>query len=176
MAARRGNGGKAKFEEDIKPPFQTLYSFSTNVKISVNKKLNRMNDPARLYPGLAKRLDQYDKGEGIRPVGNLTAKEIVVTGAAFQVGESPKVEAECALIVWYQDVSDTLIPVVVEFSFRCGDGSGNYSGDCAKRAYDAFLMLQSKELSNWVDVASRTKTAYVYSLDQNKFEVKRQNL
>jgi hypothetical protein len=55
-------------------------------------------------------LDQYDKSEVIRPVGNLTAKEIVVTGAEFQVGESPILEAECALVVWYKAMSNTLIP------------------------------------------------------------------
>ena len=156
----------AKFEEDIKPPFQTLYSFSSKQKISANKTLNRLNDLGRLYPGLPKKLDQYDKEEIIRPVGNFTAIERVVTGADFQVDANPKVEAECALIAWYEAEGSVWQPVVLEFSFRYGDGSGNYAEDGAKRAYDAFLALQSKQLSDWADPASRTKTAYVYSLAQ----------
>lgn len=59
-------------------------------------------------------------------------------------------------------------PAIVEFSFRYGDKRGNYSGIGAKRAYEAFLTLKSTPLSNWVDVASKTKTAYVYGLGQRQ--------
>jgi hypothetical protein len=166
MAPGGAGRGTTKFEEDIKLPFEILYSVSTSLKISANKNLNRLNDPGKLYPWLPKKLSQYDKTEVIRPVGNLVAKEVVMTGAEFQIDESPRVKAECALIVWYEVDRNTSEPAVVEFSYRYGDRKGNYSGDCARRAYDVFLTLQSKTLSNWVDAESRTKTAYVYSLGQ----------
>jgi hypothetical protein len=125
-----------------------------------------MNDLARFYPGLAGKLKPYDKKEIIRPVGNFTALERVVAGADFQVDENPKVEAHCALISWYKAGRSARQPAVMDFSFRYDDENGNYSGDAAKRAYDAFLVLQSKQLSDWVDPALRTKTAYIYGLSQ----------
>lgn len=166
MATGAAGRGDTKLEQDIKDPFQVLYSFSTKVMVSANKKLNRMDDPGRLFPGLSKKLDQYDKAEVIRPVGNFTAKEVVLSGPEFQVDERPIMHAKCGLIVWDKTDSDASKPCAVEFSFRYGDKSGDYSGDCAKRAYDAFLTLQ--KLSDWVDATSSTKTAYVYSLDQTQ--------
>lgn len=167
IASGGAGHGTTKFEEDIKSPFQILYSFSTKQKISATETLNRMNDPGRLYPTLPKKLDQYDKEEPIRPIGNFTAREVVIAGADFQVDEKPKVEAECALIAWYDAQSSVRQPAAVEFSFRYGDERENYSGDGAKRAYAAFSILQGKKLSNWVDPAPKTKTAYVYGLAQS---------
>jgi hypothetical protein len=96
-------------------------------------------------------------------VGDFTARELVLTGADFQIGKEPKIEAECALIVWDDVAGSAQQPVVVEYSFRYGDKNEHYAGEVAKRAYDAFLLLQSEALAGWVDSASFTKTAYVYS-------------
>ena len=65
MAAAKANRGNTKFEQDIKPPFQKLYSFSTTQKIADDKNLNNMDDPGRLYPGLPKKLDGYDRNEAL---------------------------------------------------------------------------------------------------------------
>ena len=161
--AAEGQHSKAKFEEDIKPPCQALYSYSTTQQIAEDKKLNRMNDPGRLYPGLPEQLPMYDEDEALTVVGTLTARELVLTGADFQIGKEPKVEAECALIVWYDVQDDTQTPQVVEFSFRYSNNDEQYSGAVAKCAYDVFQRLQGETLARWVDPASKTKTAYVYS-------------
>jgi hypothetical protein len=118
MAAADADSGQTKFEEDIKPPFQSLYSFSTTQPLAAAKQLNRMNNPGRLYPGLSAQLDTYDADEAIRVVGGFTARELVLTGADFQIGTAPKVEAACALIVWYDTQGDAQTPKVVEFSFK----------------------------------------------------------
>jgi hypothetical protein len=161
--AAEGQRSKAKFEEDIKPPYQALYSYSTTQQIAADKQLNRMNDPGRLYPGLPEQLDRYDEEEALTVVGTLTARELVLTGADFQMGKAPKVEAECALIVWYDVQEDAQTPQVVECSFRYSNHEEQYSGAVAQRAYDVFQRLQGETLASWVDPASKTKTAYVYS-------------
>ena len=164
MDAAEAERGRSKFEEDIKPPFQSLYSFSTTQKISPDKRLNRMDDPGRLYPDLPKQLDTYTEAEAIMVVGNFTAHEFVLTGADFQIGKSPKVEAECALIVWYDTQGEAQRPRVAEFSFKYGDDDEKYSGEVAQRAYQVFQILQGTTLSGWVDRKSKTKTAYVYGM------------
>jgi hypothetical protein len=122
-----------------------------------------MNDPGRLYPGLPEQLDVYDEDEALMVVGDFTALEFVLTGTDFQIGKGPKVEAECALIVWYKKQQGIQDPEVAEFSFKYGHPEGRYLGAVAKRAYDVFQILQGKALASWVNPDSKTKTAYIYS-------------
>jgi hypothetical protein len=151
---------KRKFEEDVKPPSTRLFSFSTTQKIG-DRNLNRMDDPATLYPGLEAEFDEYDGDEDIFVVGEFTAREKVIEGADFQIGEDPKVEAECALVVWYDLDGDETDPEVVEFSYKYGDDEEQYRGAPARRAHDVLMMLQ-QAFGSWVDPASKTKTGFVY--------------
>ncbi|MFA0813926.1 hypothetical protein [Microbulbifer epialgicus] len=152
---------KTKFEEDIKPPFLKLYSFSSAQPISNTKIINKINDPEGLFPNLGEQLDNTEGSELISVVGDFTAKEIVVSGGDFQIGKVPKVEAECALIVWYDGIGQTEIPAVVEFSFRYKDKKERFEGDVAERAYEVFNRLIN--MVEWIDSEGLTKTAYVYS-------------
>ena len=167
MDARDDKEGKTKFEEDIKPtfehksPFLTLYSFSTKQKISASKKLNKMKDPVKLFPGLQNKLDNYDEDEAIKIVGPFTARELVITGADFQISDAPKLEAECALVVWYNNEGDHTQPKLVEFSYKYEDKDENYTGEMAQRALAVFKKLQRLEFAN---PNSITKTACVYNL------------
>lgn len=162
MSAANVGNGKQKFEEDIKLPFLKLYSFSTKQPISDSKFLNKMDDPGELFPDLKKRLKSYQKDESIHIVRGFTAKELVITGADFQIRNSPEVKAECALIVWYKDSREEDGPVVVEFSFKYKGKGEEFDGETAKRAYDVFVRLKD-ELAYWVDPEGLTKTAYVYT-------------
>jgi hypothetical protein len=167
MDARDVKEGKTKFEEDIKPtlehkpPFLTLYSFSTKQKISASKKLNKMKDPVKLFPGLQNKLDNYDEDEAIKIVGPFTARELVITGADFQISDAPRLEAECALVVWYNNEGDHTQPKLVEFSYKYEDKDENYTGEMAQRALAVFKKLQRLELAS---PNSITKTACVYNL------------
>jgi hypothetical protein len=163
LDAPSGSRSESKFEADIKRPFQPLYSLSTKQELAPTRPLNTMNDLGRLYPGLPQTLNVYNAAEAIKVVGDFTARELVLTGADFQIGKGPKIEAECALIVWYDAAGSAQQPVVVEYSFRYGDKNEHYEGEIARRAYDAFQLLQSEALADWVDNAAFTKTAYVYS-------------
>jgi hypothetical protein len=70
------------------------------------------------------------------------------------------VDAECGLIVWYDDNGARDKPVAVEFSYRYGNKDEEYGGGVTRRAFDTFDALQS--LTKWVDPKPRTKTAFVY--------------
>ena len=161
MNAADVDKGEPKFEEDIKLPFIKLYSFSTKQQIPDNKSLNKLNDPGELYPDLKQQLKSYQGSEPIEVVGDFTAREIVIEGADFQIGKKPKVEAECALIAWYNEAGKKDRPVVVEFSFKYKNEKEKYDGEVAQRAYDVFVALKDK-LAEWIDSEGPTKTACVY--------------
>ena len=166
MKAGDSDRGRTKFEEDIKPPFVTLYSFSTTQKIADGKKLNKMKDVELLYPGVRDSLDHYEEGEEIEIIRGFTARELAIAGAKFQISKKPRLNSECALIVWYDNEGDERKPVVVEFSFRYGNRDGEYKRDTAYRGYEVFQILQGG-LTRWIDANSKTKTAFVSNSRSN---------
>jgi hypothetical protein len=163
MGAVAGAHARTKFEEDIKPPFQSLYSHSTTQRIASTKTLDTLKDLDHLYPGTRPTLERLKDTPIEIPNNRLTAREFVVGGAEMELGKSRNVKAECALIVWYDDgdPSKSESPVVVEFSFRYGDAHENYGGGSARRAYETFNVLQHG-LTDWVDKTFQTKTAFAY--------------
>jgi hypothetical protein len=160
MQAKASNQ-KTKFEEDIKAPFVSLYSFSTTVAIDANAVFTTLRDVSRLFPDLAKRLGDANEAEPLRAVNNFTAREVVIDGARMQIGKTPNVDAEWALIVWYDAHVEGGKPVAVELSYRYGDKDGEYGGGVTRRASDVFDAIQSK-LKRWVDPNPTTKTAFAF--------------
>ncbi|MEH2053182.1 hypothetical protein [Nostoc sp.] len=161
---RNMNRGEAKFEEDIKNTFEVLYSFSDTQTISTDNKLNQIQDATQLYPDLVDKVSLLKGEEKIRTIG-VTIREIVIKGAKFQIKNQPRLDSKCALIIWYNNNHDPEKPVAVEFSFKYGDENEIYSRKVAQRAYDVFHILQ-EILTDWVDLDSDTKTAYIYKLDE----------
>jgi hypothetical protein len=159
----RANASKArtKFEEDIKVPFVSLYSFSTTVSVDADATFTNVRDLVRLFPDLARRMDDGNDGEPLRPVNDFTAREVVIDGAAMRIGKTPEANAELALIVWYDTNIDDPEPVAVEASYRYGDKNEQYGGGVTRRASDVFDAMQSR-LKRWVDPKPMTKTAFVF--------------
>jgi hypothetical protein len=153
---------KTKFEEDIKSPFVSLYSFSTTIGVADDVRWPALKDLIKQFPDLDKRLGDIDRAERLQTVSDFTARELVLHGATVQIGRTPDVEAEWALIVWYDDGGNHRAPAAVELSYRYGDKNENYAGGPARRASDIFALLQS-DLERWVDPNPRTKTAFVFS-------------
>jgi hypothetical protein len=153
-----------KFEEDIKPRFQSLYSFSSNTLVKDDVELGTLKDAAKLYPGLPDSVDEFPESEPLTVVGGLTAYERVVKGTSFKIRNKPEVSAECSLTLWY-DSEQGEAPLLAEFSFKYADPDEAYTGKMARRAYGAFVAIQDG-LGKWIDTKSPTKTAYVYSTDE----------
>src|SRR6185503_11099156 len=91
-----------KFEEDIKPPFASLYGFSTSGRVGRENVPDTLDAARALFPDLAKRLGKSDGNLKLRTVSKFTAREIVITGPILTIGTKPRIEIECALIVWYK--------------------------------------------------------------------------
>jgi hypothetical protein len=161
MAPRNPTGARTKFEEDIKTPFVSLYSFSTTVPIGVNRRLDVLEDVARLFPDVAGRLAGFRRDLALAVVNGFTAHELVICGASLQLRQGARGAAECALIAWYGQGRRQDRPVAVEFSYRYGNKKEKYDGDTSLRAFRVFEILQTR-LGRWVDPKSRTKTAFVY--------------
>jgi hypothetical protein len=163
MGSRPGaDDVETKFEEDIKAPFLVLYSYSTTQRIAPTKTLNKLDDVYDLYPGARAALEQPEDTP-LEIVRGFTARELVVEGAELELGRSNSAQAECALIVWYDDAApaaESQNPSFVEFSFKYGDADKDFGGGPARRAYDTLNVLHG--LTDWVDPNSPTKTAFVY--------------
>ena len=150
-----------KFEEDVKAPFISLYGFSNKGRIGRNDVPSTLDEVSAIFPDLSRRLGKVDGGIKLRTVNGFTAHEVVVTGPILTLGAKPRIEAECALIVWYDHRNAAKHPMAVEFSYRYGNPGGRYSGKVARRAFNIFEMLQ-RDLTDWVDPNSVTKTALVF--------------
>jgi hypothetical protein len=160
MDASGSPEARTKFEEDIKAPFLSLYSFSTRLMID-DSAFKTLGDIRLLFADVADKIDKFQDNTKLAPVNRFTARELVLAGANLQVGKTPRVDAECGLIVWYDDNGARDKPVAVELSYRYGNKDEEYGGGVTRRAFQTFHALQSK-LTKWVDPESRTKTAFVY--------------
>ena len=161
MAASGSTEARTKFEEDIKAPFLSLYSFSTRLKIDNDTAFKTLGDIRLLFADVADKIDKFQDNTKLAPVNRFTARELVLAGANLKVGKTPRVDAECGLIVWYDDNGARDKPVAVELSYRYGNKDEEYGGGVTRRAFETFDALQSR-LTKWVDPEPRTKTAFVY--------------
>jgi hypothetical protein len=161
MKARTSAEAKTKFEEDIKAPFVSLHSFSTTVAIADAVRFVKLGDLLTLFPDLADRMAGADKDEPLLAVNNFVACEVVLDGAKTQIGKTPQVDAEWALIVWHDQRRNDKNPLAVELSYRYGNKNEEYGGGLTRRACDVFDVIQSR-LKRWVDPKPRTKTAVAF--------------
>jgi hypothetical protein len=161
MEAAKAADVKTKFEEDVKPPFTSVFSFSTTQPLESGQALQQMSDVADLFPGLVEALEDLPQDAPLLLVREFVGREVVLEGAGLLLG-SRDMSAECALVVWYDEGEQDTTPVVAEFSFKYGDEEEQYRASVAKDAY-AILGLLQNGMTDWVDANSRTKTAFVYS-------------
>jgi hypothetical protein len=160
MAAAGTRKQRTKFEEDIKAPFVSLYSFSTTVEVGDRARFETLRDVARLFPDLGRQLGKRSLDAPVEVVRGFTAREIVLGGASMTLARKPKTKAESGLIVWYDAAGRKDRPCAVEFSFRYGNRKEAYDARISGAAYEVFRRLQALE---WVDPQPRTKTAFVFA-------------
>lgn len=153
------NDAKTKFEEDVKPPFTSVYSFSTTTPLESGRVLEQVRDVAAMFPGLPEDLDELPDGPLVL-VSDFVGREIVLEGALVLLGKKD-VACECAIVIWYDEGVEDTTPVVVEFSFKYGHESEDYRGSVARDAYAVLGLLQNS-MTDWVDPNPVTKTAFVY--------------
>jgi hypothetical protein len=159
METPRERNAETKFEEDVKPPFLSVFSYSTTVEVDADADVSRLSRVVELFPGLADELTDLEDRELI-DVSSFCARELVLVGARLLLGKRDA-EAECALVLWHDDGKDDASPVCVEFSFKYGDDEEDYRGSVARDAHDVLKALH-EQLPEWAHPEPRTKTALVY--------------
>jgi hypothetical protein len=156
---KREGRAETKFEEDVKPPFVSVFSYSSSVEVDEDDELSRVKDVVDLFPGLHGEVHGHFDDE-LEVVGTLCARELVFVGATLLLGKRDGT-AECAMIVWHDDADEKRPPVCVEFSFRYARDDEDYKGSVAGNAHDVLAALH-EQLTDWVHPAPQTKTAFVY--------------
>ena len=159
MRAAQTSNAETKFEEDVKPPFVSVFSYSTTVEVDADVDVTRLSQVLDMFPGLEDELADLDDCD-LTDVDSFCAREVVLVGATLLLGKRDA-EAECALVVWHDDGKDDTTPVCVEFSFKYGDDEEDYRGSVARDAHDVLKVLH-EQLPDWVHAEPRTKTALVY--------------
>jgi hypothetical protein len=159
-AKGRGDDAETKFEEDVKPPFVSVFSYSTSVKVDADQRFERVEEIAELFPGLPDKLDDVGGESGLAVVRDFCARELVLVGASVLLGKRD-IAAECAMVMWHDDDDVSTPPVCVEFSFKYGDDEEDYRGTVARDAHDVLHVINTK-LPEWVHPEPVTKTAFVY--------------
>jgi hypothetical protein len=152
--AASGGDARTKLEEDIQPPFQSIFSQSTTIELDGEPTLTSGDAAAELFP----RLDSLRGGE-LAIVGNVIVDERVHGPIEIDLG---KEEAEMSLTIWYDGVQPSQ-PIVAELSFKYGSKSEKYDEHSVRRAMQLFQHLQ--QLEGWTSAEAATKTAWVYSRD-----------
>jgi hypothetical protein len=149
--------GRSKFEQDLGAGFSSTFSQSTKVPIRPGKRLNRLDDPLRLFPGL----DGFDLDPEapLEIVGGLTVRERTWSDVVIDLG---KLDAELGVTLW-SHLDDPTHPVVAEISFKYESANEDYPAKTVARGMRLFEILES--LDGWVSPTAQTKTAFAYGYD-----------
>ena len=156
---KKGDDDKTKFEEDVKPPFISVFSYSTTVLIDADQSFASIDEVVDLFPGHGDKLPDDAKGD-LAVVSDFCARELVLVGANVLLGKRD-IAAECAMVIWHDDDNDETPPVCVEFSFKYEDDDEDYKGTVTEDAH-AVLGALHKKMPEWVHPEPVTKTAFVY--------------
>lgn len=145
-----------KFEEDIKPTFQVLYSTSKKETIPASASYEQVTDLKAVFPEIA-----FSGDLPVTAVGGFTALEKVIDDGTFVI--DPDIPpATCDLIIWYDHQGNQEAPLLVEFSFRYKCKSEKHTVDIARKAFTAFQLLPT--MKDWYNPHQVTKTNYVFGL------------
>ncbi|MBI1324483.1 hypothetical protein GC170_15040 [bacterium] len=166
----KGLAGKAKFEEDIAPPFLSRFSHSATVAGLVSDKPGKppkapatVADAEEVFPVIGTLSSDERTLHGkieIRTVQGIEVKETVWTSDTIEIrvdDESKPLKASFAAILWTRGPSET--PVIAELSFKIRTLDGYLSRSAAAGARSLHRALQG--LDSYRSDA-RTKTEYVY--------------
>jgi hypothetical protein len=155
-----GRDAETKFEEDVKPPFASVFSFSTTAPVGPEDAFDTLRHVAELYPGLPDALDDLPEHVPLELVGDFSARETVFVGGEILLGKH-RIPARSAVVMWHDDDDPATPPVVVEFSYKYGDDQEDYGGSLARDAHNLLQVLFTA-LPKWVSGKAVTKTGLVY--------------
>ena len=147
---------RKKFEEDILPPFRSVFSQSNSLKLKDLPKLEDLKDAEILFPGLGA-LGLPGKTELVR-VNGFEAHEVFCKLCKVKFGKKPKVKV--GLSFWYLTPEDRW-PLIAECAFDYdADNGDDFPIHVVEGATRLFRALQGQP--GWFNFDATTKTRYVY--------------
>jgi len=145
-----------KFEEDILPPFKSVFSRSNSRWFDELPKLDDLGDAADLFPGLAA-LDAPKKA-ALKKVNGFEAHEVFrkLCKVKFDKG----LKAKVGLSFWYHAPDDRW-PLIAECAFDYDTKKDDaFPVDLVEGANRLFGFLRNQP--GWFNFDATTKTRYVY--------------
>ena len=113
----------ARLEEDLKPRFAHLFSYSRKAEGDAPKDVDALID---LFPDMKNCMGEPPAGSSFELVRDFVAIERIYSGLKVELSES--FDAECAVVVWYdRNIEDDETPVVIETRPACGGGGADHT-------------------------------------------------
>ena len=154
---------ESKFEEDISPPFKSMFSVSTSQKLKGGDTLSTMSNVFDKYPDLKVNLQEdripVDPNDAMAVVSDLSIDEEVYQGPEVDLGN---VKADISVSLWYKrGERPPTAPLIVELSFTHPliKDSKDVKPKVLERAKALFSRLQTLA---WISQVPETKTKFVY--------------
>jgi hypothetical protein len=146
----------AKFEEDILPPFRSVFSQSNSLSSSDVLEMEDFDALAALFPGLTS-VDL--RGDAKLPMVNgFQAIEIFIKLCKFRFDDGPKIK--CGLSLWYASDRDAW-PLIAELAYdyetEGGDDFPLRTVEGANRHFTSLLRQPG-----WFNLNETTKTRFAY--------------
>jgi hypothetical protein len=146
----KGGERDEKFEEDIKPPFVSAYSYSAT-------ELSIMNITSLLeLTSLFDNIDQYNlpMRDRLHLVGDVYSR---VYSEMF-IDLTPKFKARADLTMWYHPESKKFL--LAELSVKCRKMKDNFDFEAATKAFSLYQTMIQK--FDWNDSNSPFKSEWIY--------------
>jgi hypothetical protein len=150
---------KPKFEEDLLPPFRSIFSRSNSFKDGKLPDLGTVKDAEALFPGLEK-LDLPGKAE-LKKVNGFEALEVFRRLAKAEFDKNTKIWI--GLSFWYPQGSrtDSQWPLIAECAYDFDAGKkGGFDLKTVRGANGFFKSLQNQP--GWLNLTGTTKTRFAY--------------
>lgn len=155
--AASGLKAELKFEEDILPPYRTIFSRSCAIRSRTAPDLADVDRAVRLYPGLAGM--GVPGQEKLVPVNGFTATEIFRNLCKIGYPKAPPIKL--GLSFWYGGKAGGW-PLIAEcaFDFDWSPKKKRFDPKQIRNADNLFRLLQQQP--GWFDSEATTKTRYAY--------------
>ena len=157
--AAEGPDQESKFEEDVVPPYDALYSRSTSLKHLAAAAPATVGEAAGFFPVLGTL--GMPPGTAVAVADGFVAHETALRIGGFRFGDGPKMKMTITL--WYAQEARTGYPLLAEFSFDYEarqDGGAVEGFPLATAAGGDAVFRKLQADAGWVDATGTTKSAF----------------
>ncbi|GAA0773910.1 hypothetical protein E1180_00690 [Roseibium denhamense] len=146
-----------KFEEDLLPPFRSVFSRSSSIRYKILPDLDTIGTASAVFPAL--RSLGIDDAAPLKKVNGFTAAEVF--RKLCKINMKPAAQIKLGLSFWYADQLKHW-PLIAEcaFDFEWDAQSERFDLSLVRQANELFRLMQKQH--GWFDPSATTKTRYAY--------------